>query len=82
MSGLSGFDFCDIRNFDIREQSGNYNFNDWLLFSFSMSRILRAAVLTLRESPFVEAARALGADGFHIVFRHLLPNVVPVILSS
>ncbi|MFF2655802.1 ABC transporter permease [Kitasatospora sp. NPDC058032] len=36
---------------------------------------LRAAVRSLRERDFVQSARALGAGGFHIVFRELLPNV-------
>jgi peptide/nickel transport system permease protein len=49
-------------------------------FSFSMSRVVRAAVLAVRESPFIEAARALGAGSLGIVLRHVLPNVAPVIL--
>lgn len=49
-------------------------------FSFSMSRVIRATVLTVRESPFIEAARALGAGNLRIVLRHLLPNVIPVLL--
>lgn len=39
-------------------------------------RIIRAEVLSLRSSEFVEAARALGARDSQILFRHLLPNIV------
>lgn len=44
------------------------------------ARIVRAHVLTLREQGFVEAARALGATGLHIVTRHLWPNTVGLVL--
>jgi peptide/nickel transport system permease protein len=39
------------------------------------SRLVRAEVLTLRERPFVEAARAAGGTGARIVIRHMVPNV-------
>ena len=46
------------------------------------ARLVRAEFLTLRESQFVEAARALGADLFHIVFREILPNATPPIIVT
>lgn len=47
------------------------------------ARIVRGQVLIVRELPFVEAARALGASGLRIMFRHLLPNVMaPVIVAA
>lgn len=50
---------------------------------FQTSRIVRAAVLSLRESDFVAAARALGTPGRAIVLRHLLPHVAaPIIVSA
>jgi len=50
---------------------------------FQASRIVRAAVLSLREADFVSAARALGATKPAIVRRHLLPHVAaPVIVSA
>ncbi|HTT69447.1 MAG TPA: ABC transporter permease [Gemmatimonadales bacterium] len=50
---------------------------------FQTSRIVRAAVLSLREAEFVVAARALGAPAPGIVRRHLLPHVAaPVIVSA
>jgi peptide/nickel transport system permease protein len=41
----------------------------------SYFRVVRAEVLTVRESLLVEAARTLGASGPRIVVRHVLPNV-------
>lgn len=45
-----------------------------------MARIVRGVVLSLREQEFIEAARAMGAGTLRIVFRHLLPNVVGVLI--
>ncbi len=48
-----------------------------------LSRIVRSNVLSLRESEFVSAARALGASNFRIIMVHILPNTVaPVIVST
>jgi peptide/nickel transport system permease protein len=45
------------------------------------ARVVRGEVLSLREREFVEGARALGAGGWRIIFRHLLPNcMAPVIV--
>ena len=50
---------------------------------FGTSRLVRAEVLSLRERDFVVAARALGADTPHIIFRHVLPNAAaPIIVSA
>lgn len=38
------------------------------------ARQMRAEVLTLRELDYVVASRALGANGFRVFFRHILPN--------
>jgi peptide/nickel transport system permease protein len=46
------------------------------------ARVVRAECLTLREREFVQAARALGAGGPRIMARHLLPNVMPVIIVA
>jgi ABC-type dipeptide/oligopeptide/nickel transport system permease subunit len=43
-------------------------------------RVVRGSVLKEKESLYVEAARALGATDGRIIFRHLLPNVAPVII--
>jgi len=50
---------------------------------FTTSRLVRAEALSLRERPFVEAARALGASPARIVWRHLLPAAAaPIIVSA
>ena len=40
------------------------------------NRVIRSAVLGLRERAFVEAARAIGGSGPRVMFRHVLPNVL------
>jgi peptide/nickel transport system permease protein len=44
------------------------------------SRLARAQVLKLKEMDFVIAARAIGASYSRIIFKHLMPNVLPFIL--
>ena len=46
------------------------------------SRLIRAQVLSLRERGFVERATALGASSRHIVTRHVLPGVAPLIIAN
>jgi len=46
------------------------------------ARVVRAEILTLREREFVLAAGALGAGAARVMARHLLPNVVPVIVVA
>lgn len=40
------------------------------------ARVIRSQVLSLREEEFIEAARAVGASDFHVIFRHIVPNVM------
>ncbi|HEX5436290.1 MAG TPA: ABC transporter permease [Gemmatimonadaceae bacterium] len=50
---------------------------------FGVSRIVRAQVLSVKERDMVVAARALGASDPHILWRHVLPNVLsPVIVAA
>ena len=44
------------------------------------ARLVRAQVKVVREREYIEAARALGASGMRIFFRHILPNIVQPIL--
>jgi len=45
------------------------------------SRVVRGSVLALRDTEYVQAARALGASDFRILSRHVLPNVLgPVVV--
>jgi len=43
------------------------------------ARVVRSSVLSLRERPFVEAAKAVGASRFRIIMRHILPNVMNLV---
>ncbi len=46
----------------------------------SYARVSRSAVLALREREFVEAVRASGGTGTRILFRHILPNIVSLLI--
>ncbi len=49
----------------------------------TMARVIRGQVLSLREMPFVEAARAAGVGPLGILGRHLLPNLVgPIVVYA
>jgi len=49
---------------------------EWL----TMARIVRGQVLSLKERQFVHAARALGQSHAKIIVRHLLPNIMPIVI--
>ena len=44
------------------------------------ARLVRAQVMAVRDREYVDAARALGAGGLRIFFRHILPNIIQPIL--
>jgi peptide/nickel transport system permease protein len=46
------------------------------------ARIIRVQTLSLKERQFVERARSLGAKHWHIVRRHILPNVLPLVFAN
>ena len=46
------------------------------------ARLVRADTLSVKERPYVERARALGSSNWHLVTRHILPNVMPVIFAN
>lgn len=45
-----------------------------------MSRLVRGSLLALKEQEFVMAARSLGASASRIIFRHLIPNSLGIII--
>jgi len=53
-------------------------FMGWMGFS----RSVRSMVLSLRERPFIESAKAAGAGTFYIIYRHILPNVFALVYIS
>lgn len=53
------------------------------LFAWTgLARLVRGEFLTLREREFVDAARVAGASNRRIIFKHILPNAVGVIIVS
>lgn len=47
-----------------------------------LSRVIRSQTLALRETSYIETARASGASGFYIMTRHIVPNIIPVAFAS
>jgi len=47
---------------------------------FTTARVMRGQILTLKENDYVRAANALGARWYRVLFRHLLPNTLGVML--
>jgi peptide/nickel transport system permease protein len=45
-----------------------------------VSRLVRGEVFSVRERDYVIAARALGASKISIMFRHILPNIIPIVI--
>ncbi|MFH2093132.1 MAG: ABC transporter permease [Pseudomonadota bacterium] len=60
-------------------------FNIWLIVFIiailrwpAVSRIVRSQTLSLKHRPFIEASRVAGASNIRIIFRHIMPNVLPL----
>jgi peptide/nickel transport system permease protein len=51
-----------------------------LLFGIAGSRIIRGAVIAVSENLYVDAAQSLGAGTPRILWRHILPNVLPPVI--
>lgn len=52
-------------------------FTFWMIFA----RVVRARVLSLRESSFIDSSVVIGASGKRIILRHVLPHMTPAIMS-
>jgi peptide/nickel transport system permease protein len=48
----------------------------------STARLIRAQTLSVEARPYIERSRALGAGHWHIMTRHVLPNVAPLVLAN
>ncbi|HEY5861342.1 MAG TPA: ABC transporter permease [Actinomycetota bacterium] len=48
----------------------------------STARVVRSQSLSIKERPFLERSRALGAGHWHLLSHHMLPNVFPILFSS
>lgn len=53
-----------------------------LLYWVNMARIVRGEIMSLKEQDFVMSARALGAPDRKIIFRHLLPNCIGILIVT
>ncbi len=64
--------------------SGKYNiiFALGILFIPSFARIVRSEFARYRDLNYIKSARLMGAGSFRIMFRHILPNTFPVLLSA
>lgn len=51
-----------------------------LLYGIAGSRIIRGAVVAVRENVYVDAAHSMGAGTHRILWRHILPNVLPPVI--
>ena len=50
------------------------------IYWLTMSRVVRGQVISLKNEQFIEAARTIGATRFRIIFRHLIPNVMGIVI--
>src|SRR5712691_1127098 len=48
----------------------------------STARVIRAQVLSVKTRAYVERSRALGSSDWHLMSRHILPNVAPLIFAN
>ncbi len=46
------------------------------------ARIVRSQVLTVKERQYIERAKAIGSSSSHIIVKHILPNVVPLVVAN
>lgn len=53
-----------------------------LLGWMGFARVVRSQVLSLKERPFIEAAKAIGAGKFYTIMKHILPNVISLVYVS
>jgi peptide/nickel transport system permease protein len=51
-----------------------------LLFAPAAGRLFRSATLVLRDQPFIEAARVVGASPMRVILTHIMPNLYPLII--
>ncbi|MEM6999447.1 MAG: ABC transporter permease, partial [Pseudomonadota bacterium] len=50
------------------------------LYGIAGSRIVRGAVITVKESTYTHAAQSMGASTWRILRHHIVPNVMPVVI--
>jgi oligopeptide transport system permease protein len=73
---------------DIKRELARYGINKIVIFYIvigaiywlTMARIVRGQVISLKNDQFIEAARTIGAGRMRIIFRHLVPNLLSVVI--
>jgi len=50
------------------------------IYWLTMSRVVRGQIISLKNEQFIEAARTIGASQARIVFRHLIPNTMGIVI--
>jgi len=73
---------------DIKRELARYGINKIVIFFIvigaiywlTMARIVRGQVISLKNEQFIEAARTIGAGRARIIFRHLVPNLLSVVI--
>ena len=50
------------------------------IYWLTMARVVRGQVISLKNEQFIEAARVVGANPSRIIFRHLVPNVMGIVI--
>jgi peptide/nickel transport system permease protein len=53
-----------------------------LLYWTSTARLIRSQVLTIKERQYVARSRAIGAGHAHIIRKHILPQIMPLIVAN
>lgn len=51
-----------------------------LLYGIAGSRIVRGAVISVKEETYTHAAQSIGARTGHVLWKHILPNIMPVVI--
>lgn len=51
-----------------------------LLYGIAGSRVIRGAVASVREHMYIHAAQLVGARTYRILWRHVLPNIMPAVI--
>jgi oligopeptide transport system permease protein len=72
----------------VRTELSRYGINQITIFYFvigalywlTMARVVRGQIISLKHEQFVDAARTIGAGVGRIVFRHLVPNVLGIVI--
>ena len=72
----------------IKARLAGYGINQIVIFYFvigafywlTMARVVRGQIISLKNEQFIDAARTIGAGTPRIVFRHLIPNVLGIVI--